>query len=679
MKKIFFKFRQNWSQAKTVSFQTTKVLQNILKFTLIGMTLKYMDKTPLSFSEKPYDEEIFIEEQENPNEIKVLELYFDEPEFQLATPSKITLPSRELHKSVTFLVHHADQPFRAATGSLCTYDNKTDLSEGLLINNKLVCPEHGCEFNIFTGQVEHGPAINDLPIYNLEKFSEKTNLEKSKLKVYMPLLSPIALRPVLSKKHPNDFRKVIIIGCGASAIGASETLRKNAFTGDILVMCDSDYGPIQRRNLSKFTKFAGNENFLNLRDKEFFKEADIDILTKSPVKKMTLMDDYGYLQLVNNAKYYFDALLIASGSKKATSNFALSTYSNYVNLSDMKNFRKSEQLLKKSKVVALGGVTFESLELASSILRDFPSIKIHLFSFVKPDHVETDLGKQVYKSLIEGLKKRGVKFHDETKFNQTVLDAENKKITEIKYGPSENRIKSIKPDIFYDFPFDCFARTEFVDPVKYKDLLGKNKSTQMQVNSAQRTRLRFIFSTGAASATSDFSSQTDIKFPSFADSYYQGEISAYNMLALKMPNSRPSFNYYHILGKTFQNLVTKNNYDEVFTEGDLKELDFISYFLKEDHIVSVTGTNKFAREMMLLKEAIKSGRIMHINGIKNDRVDFYSRLTETLANDPSIRCIRGIIFNKKYNFIPKEVFWKDSSTTKDVRSEEFVNFKPLGK
>ena len=33
-------------------------------------------------------------------------------------------------------------------GGICTYDDKTFLKDGVLFGNKLMCPLHGCAYNV---------------------------------------------------------------------------------------------------------------------------------------------------------------------------------------------------------------------------------------------------------------------------------------------------------------------------------------------------------------------------------------------------------------------------------------------------------------------------------------------------------------------------------------------------
>lgn len=54
-----------------------------------------------------------------------------------------------------------------ACSSECTHDEGGDLSRGRLDAYHLVCPEHGCEFDVRSGRVVSGPAEEGLPNYEV--------------------------------------------------------------------------------------------------------------------------------------------------------------------------------------------------------------------------------------------------------------------------------------------------------------------------------------------------------------------------------------------------------------------------------------------------------------------------------------------------------------------------------
>ena len=58
----------------------------------------------------------------------------------------------------------------------CTYDDCTELDKGTLFGNKLMCPLHGCAYNIQTGGAEYGPAIDGLPKFFADVEGEDVNV-----------------------------------------------------------------------------------------------------------------------------------------------------------------------------------------------------------------------------------------------------------------------------------------------------------------------------------------------------------------------------------------------------------------------------------------------------------------------------------------------------------------------
>ncbi len=59
----------------------------------------------------------------------------------------------------------ADQLF--AIGDICTHDDGP-LGDGSLEGHTIVCPRHGAEFDVRTGQVMSMPAVVDIPAYPVQ-------------------------------------------------------------------------------------------------------------------------------------------------------------------------------------------------------------------------------------------------------------------------------------------------------------------------------------------------------------------------------------------------------------------------------------------------------------------------------------------------------------------------------
>ena len=59
----------------------------------------------------------------------------------------------------------ADQFF--AIGDVCTHDDGP-LGDGVIEDHNIVCPRHGAQFDVRTGQAVQMPAVEDIPAYPVQ-------------------------------------------------------------------------------------------------------------------------------------------------------------------------------------------------------------------------------------------------------------------------------------------------------------------------------------------------------------------------------------------------------------------------------------------------------------------------------------------------------------------------------
>ncbi len=84
-------------------------------------------------------------------------------------------PAAELPNGERLFVDLGDKPIVIfniagqffAIGDVCTHDGGP-LGDGLLENHNIVCPRHGAEFDVRTGQAVQMPAVVDIPAYPVQ-------------------------------------------------------------------------------------------------------------------------------------------------------------------------------------------------------------------------------------------------------------------------------------------------------------------------------------------------------------------------------------------------------------------------------------------------------------------------------------------------------------------------------
>ena len=78
----------------------------------------------------------------------------------------------------------------------------------------MLCPHHGCAFDIKSGIAEYGPAYHSLPIFQVDNKDGKVFLT-------YPKKIPKKIMPLLIQKDPDDLRKVVILGDDHAAVAGA--------------------------------------------------------------------------------------------------------------------------------------------------------------------------------------------------------------------------------------------------------------------------------------------------------------------------------------------------------------------------------------------------------------------------------------------------------------------------
>jgi 3-phenylpropionate/trans-cinnamate dioxygenase ferredoxin subunit len=92
-------------------------------------------------------------------------------------------PASELPNGERLFVDISDRPIVVfniagqffAIGDVCTHDDGP-LGDGDLEGNHVVCPRHGGEFDVRTGQAKQMPAVVDIPAYPVRVIDGKIQI-----------------------------------------------------------------------------------------------------------------------------------------------------------------------------------------------------------------------------------------------------------------------------------------------------------------------------------------------------------------------------------------------------------------------------------------------------------------------------------------------------------------------
>ncbi len=146
------------------------------------------------------------------------------------------------------------------------------LSEGLVVGGEVICPLHNARFSMADGSLASPPGLREVAAFDVKSEGGEVFLRERE-----------ASAPSRGRAGRND-PSVLVIGAGAAADMAADTLRAGGFGGSITLVTREKGLPYDRPTLSK-DLIAGEAKpeWLPLREASFYKDREIEILNERTV------------------------------------------------------------------------------------------------------------------------------------------------------------------------------------------------------------------------------------------------------------------------------------------------------------------------------------------------------------------------------------------------------------
>lgn len=557
---------------------------------------------------------------------------------------------------------------RAMRGN-CVYDRETRLVDGILIRDKLICPGHGCEYNITNGEAEGPPVINTLPIFNV------TELGPGKIGISIPDKPPKEVKPFMTPRDFNDDRKISIIGLGAGGLSCVERLRRMGYTGDITVFTKGSDFPFQKHNLTKYLDFTGRRNLLYYRDASFLTDNNINVIYNAKIKTFNYsIHNPNFVEVEDGSKFMHDALIISTGSDEYSEPFLSERMSdNCVILNNLFDYRKSKRLLKTAKNVTLFNLTPEGMEFASTLRTNRDDLNVSYLNSTRPSDLEKEFGKVMSEEFIKLLKDKGVNV--ETKASKLTQIRDRSEVIKGYYVKKENEpVKRIDTDLFYLFPSYDEPNTELFSSPKFIHQFSTDNWGRIVVNEENRTKVGAVFALGSITNFPNLITGNRFKNTSWMDTYNQGENAVYNVLALRLQRIRAPYNYYNLFGETVHHLGKPSTDSETSVVGSIKDLNFMTFYTKNGYLVGATSAGReYNKYLLILREAFNNGYILDDVVLSNDPETYFTQLHKKLINQKGSACLRQNAFANRFKYHPQDILFMDSAERSTNTHEEFMN------
>lgn len=278
-------------------------------------------------------------------------------------------------------------------GASCTHYHGP-LAEGLIVGDAIRCPWHHACFELRSGKAVRAPALDPVPAWRVEQIDGK-------------IFARERLPAPPQETQAEGPKSIVIVGGGAAGLAASVALRQEGFEGSLVMVSADPSAPYDRPNLSKdYLAGSAPEEWLPLRDDEFYKSQRIDLRLSARVKSLLIGECA--VELETGERLSYDALLLATGAdpvRLSTPGVDLPHVHYLRTLADSRALIAAATSAKRAVVI---GASFIGLETAAALRTR--GLEIHV---VAPEEIPMarilgpELGAYV-RSLHE---ERGVVFH----------------------------------------------------------------------------------------------------------------------------------------------------------------------------------------------------------------------------------------------------------------------------
>ena len=292
------------------------------------------------------------------------------------------------------LARRGDELF--AIGAICTHYG-APLADGLLVDDTVRCPWHHACFSLRTGAALRPPALAPVSCWRVEQSGDKVYVREKLVQQAPAPLPPVAGIP----------QSVTIVGGGAAAHAAAETLRREGYSGRITMLSADSSRPCDRPNLSKgFLAGTAPAESNPLRPATFYQEHAIDLRLNAPVAALDVRARQ--LHLVDGTRHAYDALLLATGAEPVRLDIPGATLRHVHYLRTLADSRALVAKALTSQRAVVIGASFIGLEVAASLRARNVEVDV-----VAPETVpmERILGPHVGNFIRTLHDRHGVTFH----------------------------------------------------------------------------------------------------------------------------------------------------------------------------------------------------------------------------------------------------------------------------
>ena len=449
------------------------------------------------------------------------------------------------------LTRDADQVH--AIGATCPHAGGP-LAQGVRHGDRVICPWHKAAFCIRTGTVQAPPALDPVPRYDV-RIQDGTIL-----------LTPVE-QPAPAASAP-DPRHFVIIGAGAAGAVAAQTLREAGFAGRVTMLDAANRVPYDRTILSKYA-LSGKSGAEKspLQDQSWYREHRIERRTAEAVRIDPARRE---ITSSDGASLPYDAALVATGGTPSRPNLPGAQLGHVYTLRSRADADAILRQAERSERAVILGASFIGMEVAASLRER--GLEVTVIG-KEPAPFAKQLGPAIGGAFVGLHEQHGVNFRLGTEL--------------AAIEPGGVRLQSgetISADLVV-VGFGVTPSTSCADGLP----LASDGGILVDAH------LRAAPNLYAAGDIARFPHRGDgapIRVEHWRVAQQHGRVAALNMLGQNMVyDAVPVFWTIQYM-KRLDYVGHAGEWDEIIVHGDLRDLDFLAYYVKDGVVLAAAGMGR---------------------------------------------------------------------------------------
>ena len=448
------------------------------------------------------------------------------------------------------------------------------LADGLVAGATVRCPWHHACFDLRTGEALSAPAFDALRRYEVKKFEGRWAAERLPLAAALPSL-PIA--------GATGAPAMVIVGGGAAGFAAADAIRKEGWTGAVVLFSDDVHAPYDRTLLTKdYLDGKFGDDRLPIARHGLL---DLGVRLELDAKVQTIDVPGRTIRLHDGRIQPFDKLLLATGATPRKPDVPGIQRSHVHVLRSLDDCRRILASTAIGRRIVVLGSSFIGLEAAASLRSRGFSVEV-----VSPDRhpMGKVFGRALSDVIVEAHRRDGVVLH---------LGQGVKAIT------ADAVVLDDGSNVSADLVIVGLGVTPNID---LAEAAGLTCDDGILVDAHLQTSAPHVFAAGDVARWPDPHGGERLRVEHWVVAERQGQTAAANMLGAKRPFDMIPFFWTKHFDLSVRYVGHAHDWDEEVVEGDLSRRDAIIRFRRNGRDLAVASVG---RDMDVMQaERLMAGR-----------------------------------------------------------------------